>query len=106
MALIYDLTPISQVITKSYSSENPGFFYKQLKLKVMEKKIEEEKKTKNELTYEQLREFYDTSCGAWAIDRDPHEVDIDWIRENAWQLKTIDKSLLCTDCKTCPLKER
>ena len=72
----------------------------------MEKKIEEEKKVKNELTYEQLREFYDTSCGAWAIDRDPHEVDIDWIRENAWQLKTIDKSLLCTDCKTCPLKER
>ena len=72
----------------------------------MEKKIEEEKKVKNELTYEQLREFYDTSCGAWAIDRDPHEVDIDWIKENAWQLKTIDKSLLCTDCKTCPLKER
>ena len=28
----------------------------------MEKKIEEEKKVKNELTYEQLREFYDTSC--------------------------------------------
>lgn len=69
----------------------------------MEKK--EEKSMRTELTYEQLMEYYDTSCGAWVIDRDPHEVDIDWIRENAWQLTTIDKSLLCTDCRTCPLKE-
>lgn len=57
------------------------------------------------ITYAQLREYYDTSCGAWVIDRNPHEVDIDWIRENAWQLTPIDNVPLCTDCKTCPLKE-
>ena len=71
----------------------------------MEKKIEEGKKNStSKLTYEQLREYYDTSCGCFCIDRDPHEVDIDWIRKNAWQLMPIDKSLLCTDCNTCPLK--
>lgn len=62
----------------------------------MEKK--EEKSMRTELTYEQLMEYYDTSCGVWVIDRDPHEVDIDWIRKNAWQLTAIDKSPLCTDC--------
>ena len=68
-------------------------------------KNEEKKSLGNELTYEQLMEYYDTSCGAWCIDQNPHDVSIDWIRENAWQLKPIDKSLLCTDCRTCPLKE-
>ena len=72
----------------------------------MEKKIEEGKKNStSKLTYEQLREYYDTSCGCFCIDRDPHEVDIDWIRKNAWQLMPIDKSLLCTDCNNCTLKE-
>lgn len=48
----------------------------------MEKKIEEGKKNStSKLTYEQLREYYDTSCGCFCIDRDPHEVDIDWIRK-------------------------
>ena len=57
----------------------------------MEKKIEEGKKNStSKLTYEQLREYYDTSCGCFCIDRDPHEVDIDWIRKNAWQLMPID----------------
>lgn len=58
-----------------------------------------------QINYEKLREYYDTSCGAWVIDRDPHEVDIHWIRENAYQLKPIDNAPLCTDCKTCPLRE-
>ena len=72
----------------------------------MEKKIEEGKKNStSKLTYEQLREYYDTSCGCFCIDRDPHEVDSDWIRKNAWHVMPIDKSLLCTDCNTCPLKE-
>ena len=27
-------------------------------------------------TYEQLREYYDSTYGTWMIDRDPKEVDI------------------------------
>lgn len=57
------------------------------------------------LTYEQLMQYYDTSCGAWVIDRNPQEVDIEWIRKNAYQLTPIDNDFLCTDCRTCPLKE-
>ena len=32
-------------------------------------KNEEKKSLGNELTYEQLMEYYDTSCGAWCIDQ-------------------------------------
>lgn len=60
---------------------------------------------KKELTYEQLRQYYDTSCGCFVIDRNPKDVDIDWIRKNAYQLTPIDGSELCVDCKTCPLKD-
>lgn len=45
----------------------------------------------NELpSYAQLIEYYQTSNGLYMIDRDPHEVDIDWIRENAYQSKLLD----------------
>lgn len=64
----------------------------------MEKKKEKQCFT-NELTYEQLREYYDTSCGCFCIDRDPNDVDIDWIRENAWQLMPIDKDKICIENK-------
>jgi len=33
-----------------------------------------------------LQHEYDTTRGLWCIDRDPKEVDLDWIRENAFQL--------------------
>lgn len=48
-------------------------------------------------TYEQLLEYYETPYGCFLIDRDPHEVDIDWIRENAYQqeLVPIDKLPKC-----------
>ena len=39
-----------------------------------------------ELTYEELREYYDRTVGLWAIDRNPKEVDFEWITENAFQL--------------------
>ena len=41
-------------------------------------------------TYEQLREYYDSTYGTWMIDRDPKEVDIDWIRQNAFQTRLTD----------------
>lgn len=48
-------------------------------------------------TYEQLREYYDSTYGAWMIDRDPKEVDIDWIRENAFQTRLTDADKVCKD---------
>ena len=34
-----------------------------------------------------LQHEYDSTRGLWCIDRDPKEVDIEWIRKNAFQLK-------------------
>jgi hypothetical protein len=34
-----------------------------------------------------LQHEYDSTRGLWCIDRDPKEVDIEWIRRNAFQLK-------------------
>ncbi len=34
-----------------------------------------------------LQHEYDSTRGLWCIDRDPKEVDIEWIRDNAFQLK-------------------
>lgn len=48
-----------------------------------------EKKTKHP-TYEQLLHYYDTTCGLWSIDRNPQEVDIEWIRKNAFRLEPED----------------
>lgn len=33
-----------------------------------------------------LQHEYDSTRGLWCVDRDPKEVDIDWIRRNAFQL--------------------
>ena len=48
-------------------------------------------------TYEQLREYYDTTYGTWMIDRDPKEVDIGWIRKNAFQTRLTDADKICKD---------
>jgi len=48
-------------------------------------------------TYEQLREYYDSTYGTWMIDRDPKEVDIDWIRQNAFQAELTDADKVCKD---------
>ena len=33
-----------------------------------------------------LQHEYDTSQGLWCIDKNPNEVDLGWIRKNAFQL--------------------
>lgn len=45
-------------------------------------------------SYAQLIEYYQTTNGLYMIDRDPHEVDIDWIRENAFKPKLLDENKL------------
>ena len=36
---------------------------------------------------EELQHDYDSTRGLWCIDRDPKDVDIEWIRKNAFQLE-------------------
>lgn len=38
------------------------------------------------MTYDDLKEYYDKTVGLWAIDRDPKEVDLEWITKNAFLL--------------------
>ena len=38
-------------------------------------------------TLKQLQHEYDTTRGLWCIDRNPGEVDFEWIKENAFQLQ-------------------
>ncbi len=35
---------------------------------------------------EMLRHYYNSTKGLYCIDRDPNEVDIEWIRNNAFRL--------------------
>lgn len=49
---------------------------------------------KEELTYEELKEYYDRTVGLWAIDRDPKEVDLEWIKKNAFQLEIGNNTLV------------
>ena len=48
------------------------------------------KDTNSKLSYDKLLEHYYFTLGLWCIDRNPNEVDIDWIRQNAFQPKPID----------------
>jgi hypothetical protein len=38
-------------------------------------------------TLKELQHEYDTTRGLWCIDRNPAEVDYEWIKRNAFQLK-------------------
>ena len=38
-------------------------------------------------TFKELQHEYDTTRGLWCIDRNPTEVDYEWIKRNAFQLK-------------------
>jgi len=38
-------------------------------------------------TLKELQHEYDRTRGVWCIDRNPAEVDYDWIKRNAFQLK-------------------
>lgn len=50
-------------------------------------------------SYAQLIEYYQTTNGLYMIDRDPREVNIDWIRENAYQPKLVDYENLTKEPK-------
>lgn len=61
----------------------------------------EEKK----LTYEELEHYYDSTCGLWAIDRDPKQVTLEWIVENAFQLgDTIPEKVCASNLKPFDLE--
>ena len=38
-------------------------------------------------TFKQLQHEYDSTRGLWCFDRDPANVDYDWIKRNAFQLE-------------------
>lgn len=38
-------------------------------------------------TIKKLQHEFDTTRGLWCIDRNPQGVDLEWIRENAFQLQ-------------------
>ena len=42
------------------------------------------------MTYEELKHYYDSTVGLWAIDRSPQEVSLTWIVENAFRLGIDD----------------
>ena len=43
----------------------------------------------NQLT-SKIQHYHDITVGLWCIDRDPKDVDIEWIRKNAFQLKSVN----------------
>ena len=38
-------------------------------------------------TLKELQHEYDSTCGLWCFDRNPAEVDYEWIQRNAFQLQ-------------------
>ena len=50
------------------------------------KHLAKEDMEEKEPTYEELRHYYHSTVGLWAIDRSPQEVNLDWICKNAFQL--------------------
>ena len=62
---------------------------KTLTIEIKQNKEDMEEK---KLTYEELLHYYHSTVGLWAIDRNPQEVDFDWICKNAFQLG-MDKNL-------------
>ena len=59
-----------------------------VEIEIKQKEDMEEK----EPTYEELLHYYHSTVGLWAIDRNPQEVNFDWICKNAFQLG-LDKTL-------------
>ena len=45
-------------------------------------------------TLKQLQHEYDTTRGLRCIDRHPADVDYEWIKKNAFQLKALKATLL------------
>lgn len=63
----------------------------EIEIKKNKEDMEEEKK----MTYEELKHYYDSTCGLWAIDRNPKEVTLEWIVENAFQLGDTTHEKVC-----------
>lgn len=70
--------------------------------KLWDKEIMEFEKLKNKedmeekkLNYEELKHYYDSTCGLWVIDRNPKEVTHEWIVENAFQLGDTTYEKVC-----------
>ena len=44
-------------------------------------------KAEQDSELEKLRYYYNSTKGLYCIDRNPNEVDIEWIRKNAFRLE-------------------
>lgn len=71
----------------------------------IEIKQNKEDMKEKKLTYEELEHYYDSTCGLWAIDRDPKQVTLEWIVENAFQLgDTIPEKVCASNLKPFDLE--
>lgn len=71
----------------------------------VEIKQNKEDMKEKKLTYEELEHYYDSTCGLWAIDRDPKQVTLEWIVENAFQLgDTIPEKVCASNLKPFDLE--
>ena len=62
--------------------------YKEAGWHIEDRRDEEIKQLQTEIDrLKELQHEYDSTRGLWCIDRDPKEVDIEWIRKNSFQLK-------------------
>ncbi len=62
------------------------------KISIEIKQNKEDMEEKN-LTYEELLHYYHSTVGLWAIDRNPQEVNFDWVCENAFRLGIDEETL-------------
>lgn len=71
----------------------------------VEIKENKEDMKEKKLTYEELEHYYDSTCGLWAIDRDPKQVTLEWIVENVFQLgDTIPEKVCASNLKPFDLE--
>ncbi len=72
---------------------------------LIETKLKLENMEEKKLTYEELEHYYDSTCGLWAIDRNPKEVTFEWIVENVFQLgDTIPEKVCASNLKPFDLE--
>ena len=88
------LAPV--VLPKNSECSNIFRVISSIKVIEIEIKQNQEDMEEKELTYEELLHYYHSTVGLWAIDRNPQEVDFDWICKNAFQLG-MDKILSNTE---------
>lgn len=92
------------VITNEILDENISCDEVNVIIDIRAKQNKEDMKEKK-LTYEELEHYYDSTCGLWAIDRDPKQVTLEWIVENAFQLgDTIPEKVCASNLKPFDLE--